>query len=99
MSKSSKTSTNMSMEDMAKTIAELQAQLQAEREKNKPTIELKVSEKGGVSVYMGARYPITLYSNQWITLMENKDKMLQFIEDNKDKLSIRNNKPVVKNDE
>ena len=33
------------------------------------TVSLKVSEKRGVSVYGLGRFPVTLYKEQWITLL------------------------------
>jgi hypothetical protein len=40
---------------------------------------LKVSEKGGVSVYGLGRYPLTLYQEQWAKLLEMADDIRAFI--------------------
>ena len=38
-----------------------------------PGVSLKVSEKGGVSVYGLGRFPITLYQEQWLKLLDMAD--------------------------
>jgi hypothetical protein len=43
---------------------------------------IKVSAKGGVSVYGLGRFPITLYSSQWTTLLAKSEEIKAFIVDN-----------------
>lgn len=50
---------------------------------------IKVSDKGGVSVYGLGRFPVTLYSSQWDTLIQNIDAVKQFLNDNRSKLTIK----------
>ena len=50
---------------------------------------LKVSEKGGVSVYGMGRFPITLYKEQWIKLLDMADDLRRFIEENNSKLKVK----------
>ena len=45
-------------------------------------ISLKVSEKGGVSVYGLGRFPVTLYKEQWTKLLELADDIRAFIRAN-----------------
>ena len=45
-------------------------------------IIMKVSEKGGLSVYGMGRFPITLYKEQWLKLMDMSDAIRSFIEAN-----------------
>ena len=45
-------------------------------------ITLKVSEKGGLSVYGMGRFPITLYKEQWLKLLEMSETIRTFITDN-----------------
>ena len=45
-------------------------------------ITLKVSEKGGVSVYGLGRFPVTLYKEQWTKLLDMADEIRAFIRDN-----------------
>lgn len=45
-------------------------------------IYLRVSKKGGVSVYgIRAKWPITLYDGQWDRLLDAKDMLLRYIKD------------------
>lgn len=53
------------------------------------TLRMKVSEKGGLSVYGLGRWPVTLYRGQWERLLEQKDALLAFIESNADRLSTK----------
>ena len=65
--------------------AELQ-RLRAENERLKRTqsrgITLKVSEKGGVSVYGMGRFPVTLYKEQWLKLLDLAEDLRAFIREN-----------------
>ena len=42
-------------------------------------VSLKVSEKGGVSVYGLGRFPVTLYEEQWTTLLAMTDEIRAFL--------------------
>lgn len=42
-------------------------------------ISIKVSEKGGVSVYGLGRFPVTLYKEQWIKLLDLADQIRDFL--------------------
>ena len=53
-------------------------------------LKLKVSQKGGVSVYGLGRFPVTLYKEQWEKLLAVTDDIKGFIDDNKDSLRSRN---------
>jgi hypothetical protein len=66
--------------------AELE-RLRAENERLKSQqpargVSLKVSEKGGLSVYGMGRFPITLYKEQWIKLLDMADDIRAFIKAN-----------------
>jgi hypothetical protein len=43
------------------------------------SVSLKVSEKGGVSVYGLGRFPVTLYKEQWAKLLDLADEIRAFI--------------------
>jgi hypothetical protein len=45
-------------------------------------VTLKVSEKGGLSVYGMGRFPITLYKEQWLKLLEMAEEIRGFIKAN-----------------
>ena len=42
-------------------------------------MSLKVSEKGGLSVYGLGRFPVTLYKEQWIKLLDMSDEIRTFL--------------------
>lgn len=46
-------------------------------------LEFRVGEKGGVSVYGLGRFPVTLYYEQWVRLLDAGDKLREFLEENK----------------
>jgi hypothetical protein len=52
-------------------------------------LEFRVSEKGGVSVYGLGRFPVTLYYEQWTRLLDQTDQLRSFLEENKDKLKLK----------
>src|SRR5205814_7331015 len=69
------------------TYEELKAKL-AEMEKQgngrrSGSLEFRVGEKGGVSVYGLGRFPVTLYYEQWIRLLEAVPQLRTFLEENK----------------
>jgi hypothetical protein len=45
-------------------------------------LRLKVSEKGGLSVYGLGRFPVTLYKEQWIRLLDHTDEIRSFLKEN-----------------
>jgi hypothetical protein len=50
---------------------------------------LKVSEKGGVSVYGLGRFPVTLYKEQWTKLLDMADEIREFIRANEASLKSK----------
>jgi hypothetical protein len=52
-------------------------------------ISAKVSDKGAVSIYGLQRFPVTLYADQWSTLLEKAPEILRFIEQNKGRLTFK----------
>lgn len=52
-------------------------------------MQFKVSEKGGVSVYGLGRFPVTLYYEQWIRLLDKAQGLREFLEENKSKLKLK----------
>jgi hypothetical protein len=46
-------------------------------------LEFRVGEKGGVSVYGLGRFPVTLYYEQWIRLLDTASDLRKFLEENK----------------
>jgi len=44
------------------------------------SLEFRVGEKGGVSIYGLGRFPVTLYYEQWIRLLDASVDLRQFLE-------------------
>ena len=42
-------------------------------------VSMKVSEKGGLSVYGMGRFPVTLYKEQWLKLLDLSEEIRAFI--------------------
>jgi len=75
-----------SYEEMKARLAELEKQVTKGRS---GTLEFRVSEKGGVSVYGLGRFPVTLYFEQWIRLLDQADQLRAFLQENKAKLKLK----------
>ena len=76
--------TNLTPEQMAARIAELEGRLA-----KGGSLSFKVSEKGGVSVYGLGRFPVTLYLEQWDALLSHAAELREFIEANKSRLKTK----------
>jgi len=68
--------------------------LRAENERLRRTsasrgMTIKVSEKGAVSVYGLGRFPVTLYKEQWLKLLDLADELRSFIRDNESLLKSK----------
>lgn len=73
-------------EELLAKIAELEKQAGA---KKSGRLEFRVGEKGGVSVYGLGRFPVTLYYEQWIRLLDAAEALRVFLEENKGKLKLK----------
>ncbi len=76
-----------SKEELLARIAELEKQAGPRK---KGTLEFRVGEKGGVSVYGLGRFPVTLYYEQWVRLLGAAEELRGFLEENKSKLKLKN---------
>lgn len=65
------------------------AELEKSASKRSGRMDFKVSEKGGVSVYGLGRFPVTLYYEQWIRLLDAAESLRTFLEENKEKLKLK----------
>jgi hypothetical protein len=73
--------------------AELRAELERLKAENaalkaRPArgVSMKVSEKGAVSVYGLGRFPVTLYQEQWLKLLDLAEELKAFIKENEGRL-------------
>jgi hypothetical protein len=83
----------MGMDDLAALKAEME-QLKAENEALKKqraprAVSFKVSAKGAVSVYGLGRFPVTLYKEQWLRLLDLAGDIRKFIAANDSQLKTR----------
>ena len=69
-------------EDLKAEIERLRAENAALKKPTRGQISLKVSEKGGLSVYGMGRFPITLYKEQWLKLLTMAEEIRTFIREN-----------------
>jgi hypothetical protein len=73
-------------EELMARIAELEKKTEARK---RGTLEFRVGEKGGVSVYGLGRFPVTLYYEQWVRLLDTSKDLREFLEENKHKLKLK----------
>ncbi len=69
----------MSDENMKEELERLRNENAALKKGAATGITMKVSEKGGLSVYGMGRFPITLYKEQWLKLLDMSDAIRAFI--------------------
>ena len=83
----------MAEETVEQKMARLEAEnrtLREQAEDRKPgQLRLKVSEKGGLSVYGLGRFPVTLYKEQWARLLDNVDEIKKFLQENDHQLKAK----------
>ncbi len=76
----------MSEQDVQAELERLRAENAALKGRASRGATLKVSEKGGVSVYGLGRFPVTLYQEQWTKLLDMAEDIRAFIRENEAKL-------------
>jgi hypothetical protein len=50
---------------------------------------MKVSEKGALSIYGMGRFPVTLYKEQWLKLLDMSPEIRNFIAENEAQLKTK----------
>jgi hypothetical protein len=70
-------------------LARLRAENEALKARVQKGVSLRVSEKGGVSVYGLGRFPVTLYKEQWLKLLDMADEIRAFVRDNESRLKSK----------
>jgi hypothetical protein len=69
-------------EDLKEELERLRAENEALKRPAKGQLSIRVSEKGGVSVYGLGRFPVTLYKEQWAKLLASAEQIATFIKEN-----------------
>jgi hypothetical protein len=80
----------MSHEDPQDELERLRKENEALKEGTPPAVRMKVSEKGAVSVYGMGRFPVTLYKEQWLKLLDMSAEIRAFIAANEAQLKTKN---------
>ena len=79
----------MTDEDLKAELERLRRENEALKKGAAKGVSIKVSEKGGVSVYGLGRFPITLYQEQWLKLLDMSDELRSFIAEHKSELKVK----------
>jgi hypothetical protein len=79
----------MAEEDLKAELERLKAENDRLKSERGRSVSLKVSEKGGVSVYGLGRFPVTLYKEQWTRLLTMADEIRAFIKEHDTELKTK----------
>ena len=79
----------MSDEDLRAELERLRAENEKLKNKGVRGLSLKVSEKGGVSLYGVGRFPVTLYKEQWRKILGMAQEIEDFIQKNEASLKAK----------
>ena len=83
----------MNEETPDQKLARLEAENKALRDqveqRRSGQLRLKVSAKGALSVYGLGRFPVTLYKEQWLRLLEFSDEIRSFLKENDRQLKTK----------
>ena len=79
----------MSDQDMKAELERLKEENERLNARQSRAVSLKVSEKGGLSVYGLGRFPVTLYKEQWTKLLDIADDIRAFLKENDARLKSK----------
>ena len=79
----------MSDEELKAELERLRSENAALKRGASSGIRIKVSEKGAVSIYGMGRFPVTLYKEQWLKLLDMADEIRAFIAANESQLKVK----------
>jgi hypothetical protein len=79
----------MGDEDLKTELEKLRAENEALKRSSSKGLSLRVSEKGAVSVYGLGRFPVTLYKEQWLRLLDMGEEIRGFIKQNESQLKSK----------
>ena len=84
----------MAEEDIQAELERLRAENTALKTRSSTGLSLKVSAKGGVSIYGLGRFPVTLYKEQWEKLLAITDDIRTFMQENDAQLKTKDEKTL-----
>ena len=76
-------------DELRAELERLKAENESLRNRRSGALSMKVSEKGGLSVYGLGRFPVTLYQEQWLKLLDLGDQIRAFIGEHQSQLKKR----------
>jgi hypothetical protein len=76
-------------EDFKDELERLRKENEALKKGTSSGVRMKVSEKGAVSVYGMGRFPVTLYKEQWLRLLDMSADIRAFIAANEAQLKSK----------
>ena len=79
----------MSDDDLKAELERLREENAALKKGSATGLRMKVSEKGALSVYGMGRFPVTLYKEQWLRLLNISDDIRAFIAANDSQLKAK----------
>jgi hypothetical protein len=79
----------MSDEDLKAELERLRNENAALKKGAATGLSMKVSEKGALSIYGMGRFPVTLYKEQWLKLLNISDEIRAFIAANEARLKSK----------
>jgi hypothetical protein len=79
----------MSDEELKAELERLRSENAALKKGTGTGVRMKVSEKGAVSVYGMGRFPVTLYKEQWLKLLDMAAEIRAFIAANEAQLKTK----------
>jgi hypothetical protein len=81
--------TRMSDEDLKGELERLRNENAALKKGTSGSLRMKVSENGALSIYGMGRFPVTLYKEQWLKLLDKADDIRAFIAANDAQLKAK----------
>jgi len=79
----------MADKDMMTELERLRAENESLKRSSSKGLSLRVSEKGAVSVYGLGRFPVTLYKEQWLRILDMSEDIRLFIRQNEAQLKSK----------
>ena len=76
-------------DDLKAELERLRAENAALKKVGSKGVSMKVSEKGGLSIYGLGRFPVTLYKEQWTKLLDMAEEIRTFLKEHDSELKAK----------